>query len=138
MPKRELELNATLEPLPIPVYIFSYSDRRFIAANGLFRALVGYSLDELRTMPWQNILPPDDLHLAVQAIELAASGEFPTEPIQWRFLNKQGAIVTGSAMVRAMVVVSDDGRSLGCHCVAIVSPDPLHPAKRAEDVFDKH
>ncbi len=100
-------IHNTLDSLPLPAYVFDRKARRFVAANELFCKLVGYSADELKSLPWPRILAFPDEDLA--AVEQLLAAPVAEVAVIFRGRHKDGRVITASVKYREMKFVGDDG-----------------------------
>ena len=58
-----------------------------------------------------------------EAQRLAGAGAFPTVPIEWRFKGARhdGRIVAGTAKIRDMRIVGNDGKQVLAHFVVLTA-----------------
>ena len=101
----EIDLARTLNMMPSPAYIFASEERRFLAANSLYCELVGYTEDELKSLPWPKIMPEEYVEPAQKALSTASPGA----PTIWKWRRKDGSIVAAVIMYRVMTVTHEDG-----------------------------
>jgi PAS domain S-box-containing protein len=66
-----------------------------VQANQAFSEMLGYSVEELRTLRWQDITHPDDIELTQQAFTTLLSGESEAVRVVKRYLSKDGSIIWG-------------------------------------------
>ena len=85
-------LDALFERVSVGIAIAD-SDGRFLRTNPAYRALTGYSEEELRSMFIGSLLSPDDAEPVITAIEELRSGHAPMSQARCRLCRKGGASV---------------------------------------------
>ena len=85
-------LDALFERVSVGIAIAD-SDGRFLRTNPAYRALTGYSEEELRSMFIGSLLSPDDAEPVIAAIEELRSGHAPMSRARCRLCRKGGAFV---------------------------------------------
>ncbi len=118
MSPKERALRETLVDLPAPACIFDATARRFIAANNLYCAIVGYTEEELKQLPWPKILPDDFVEPAERA--LASNATAQDAPVIWEWRQKNGNTVAAACRYRPMTLVLDDERVTTAFFVVVV------------------
>tara|TARA_R110001592_G_scaffold69489_1_gene213146 strand:- start:6752 stop:9370 length:2619 start_codon:yes stop_codon:yes gene_type:complete len=76
---------------------------QWVSANNKLCSIVGYSLEELREMTFENITHPEDLVSDLEHLEKLRVGEIDNYQIEKRYIHKKGHIVhilLGAAAVR--------------------------------------
>tara|TARA_R110002050_G_scaffold136928_1_gene260243 strand:- start:612 stop:2876 length:2265 start_codon:yes stop_codon:yes gene_type:complete len=76
---------------------------QWVRANSKLCSIVGYSLEELREMTFENITHPEDLVSDLEHLEKLRVGEIDNYQIEKRYIHKKGHIVhilLGAAAVR--------------------------------------
>jgi PAS domain S-box-containing protein len=68
-------------------------DGRFKRTNSKFSDIIGYSIDELTTMSFDEITYPEDLNKERTIIELVRKGEIDSFEIEKRYIHKNGHLV---------------------------------------------
>jgi PAS domain S-box-containing protein len=85
-------LRATFDQAAIGMAIAEL-DGHFVEMNDKFVALLGYSVDELRTMDFAAITHPEDLARTQQHLDRLLGGEIPEYTLEKRYVQKDGATV---------------------------------------------
>ena len=88
----ERRYRALVEDAPVAV-AHNTMDGRFEYANHAFCDLVGYTLDELRTMTWQEITHPDDLPEDLALGRRVLTHQQPHYTLEKRYIRKNGSTV---------------------------------------------
>ncbi len=68
-------------------------DGRFKRTNSKFADIIGYSIDELTTMRFDEITYPEDLNTESKIIELVKKGKLDSFEIEKRYIHKNGHLV---------------------------------------------
>ncbi len=68
-------------------------DGRFVDANRAYCALTGYSLPELRTLTFPQLVHPEDLAENMRLIDRLRSGQIPSFVVENRYAGKHGDLV---------------------------------------------
>jgi PAS domain S-box-containing protein len=68
-------------------------DKGWIEVNGQLQQMLGYNLDELRQMTWDNLTHPDDLATDLKNFEQMLAGEIDDYTMDKRFIRKDGGVV---------------------------------------------
>src|SRR5579884_969322 len=127
MTERETNIRPMLDIVPLAAYLFTCADQRFFAANALFCDLVGYSEQELLSLPWHYVVEPGELAAASlaahveDAINSANTSIFPTEDSRWTFRHKDGVNVRGTAKIRELRIVKNDGAVVPAQLVVVTA-----------------
>lgn len=110
---------------------FALSDieGRFQEANQAYCSLTGYTLKELRTMGFQQLIHPDDLKENMQWIEKLRSWQIPAFTIENRYIRKDGSIVH----VRKSVSLITDTNGIPQWTVALI--EDITDRKQAEEAL---
>lgn len=66
---------------------------RFLQCNAAYAALVGYSEDELRQMPFSRLIHPEDLAANLALVDRLQRGEVPFFEIENRYVHRSGRTV---------------------------------------------
>lgn len=107
-------LTQTLEPLPVPAFLFDMAQERFVGSNQAMRDLLGYSDQELRELDWRQMMAPEQIKVAERAIERGI--DLLTKPIRWKWRSRDGRTIPVVLVSRSMDFVDDD---LAIHTVII-------------------
>jgi PAS domain S-box-containing protein len=108
--------KALIEHAPVGVAHNTVSGR-FEYANDAFCALVGYTLDELRTKTWQEITHPDDLAADLTLGQRVLEKKLPFYTTEKRYLRKDGTAVWVEMF--GNFVMDDQGQPLQGVAVAV-------------------
>lgn len=72
----------------------SDKDGKFVWVNSFTEKLLGYSRKELLTMPWENMVHPDDMNKTmVEFSKLKDEKDYKTHCFSNRYLRKDGTVV---------------------------------------------
>ncbi len=82
-------------------------DGRFLHVNQQLGEIVGYSVDELKHMTFQEITHPDDLDADLVQVDGLLSGELDTYEMEKRYFTKEGHLIW--VLLAVAVVREDDG-----------------------------
>lgn len=110
------DCQSTVEALPIPAYVFSIDRPGVLFANSQFCELMDYSEEELIKKPWSELLAPEEVPLAVEAIR---SGS-PRTSVTWRFVTKNGELLSLVLRYRKRRLLQDDGQVANVFFVAVI------------------
>ncbi|HEY0256368.1 MAG TPA: PAS domain S-box protein, partial [Candidatus Methylacidiphilales bacterium] len=99
----------------------------WLMVNEAFRALIGYSEEELAGRAYKDLLHPDDREMSLQRVRQLAAQEVPSFQLEKRYLHKDGHLVW--ALLSLSLVRDAQGASL--YIVAQVQD--LSAWKRAEE-----
>jgi PAS domain S-box-containing protein len=93
-------------------------DGRWLKVNGRLCELLGYTVDELMSIPWQEVTHPDDLGRDEALARGLLAGEYPSYELEKRFVHK-------------------DGTAVWVHlCVSLVNDESGSPAYSVAQVLD--
>lgn len=87
---RQEKFRAMFERAAIGMGRVSFHDARWIDVNEAFCRMLGYSVAEMRSMPWPQITHPDDVDLDMVPFRRMAAGELDSYVVEKRFIHKQG------------------------------------------------
>lgn len=90
--KGEALFHLLFEEAPIGMVLIA-TDHRLLKTNRAFRALLGYSAEELRQKRFTDITHPDDVEQDVRSIAARLSGGPPEYKTKKRYLKKNGDTV---------------------------------------------
>ena len=125
----ESDLKNTLEALPLPAFVFDGGAHEFIRVNQLFCELMGYSEDELRALPWPQILEDNE---QVNAAQRAMDVPQFNIPMIFRGRHKNGSIIVSALKYRDMRFVRDNGEVVDAFFAVVVSSEGEEPTPVTE------
>jgi PAS domain S-box-containing protein len=99
----------------------------FLKCNKRFAEIVGYSVEEIPGLTFQQITAPDDLASSTMVLQQMVSGDI--EPTTWdkRYIRKDGTLT----WVKITVSIQRDGEGRALHLIAMVEDINAH--KTAEE-----
>jgi PAS domain S-box-containing protein len=124
----EARFRATFENAAVGI-AHAAPDGRCLRINEALCRIVGYPVDELLTMRFQDVTHPDDLGAEIAQVELLREGMIDSYNVDKRFLRKDGATVWGRKT--ASCVRNSDG-SID-YFVNVV--EDISARKRAEELL---
>ncbi len=80
----------------------SSPDKRLLQVNDRLGEILGYSPEELLSLPWPALSHPDDLAMSEIEFERLLSGKIDTYRLDKRFLRKDGSVVYTNMAVRCL------------------------------------
>jgi PAS domain S-box-containing protein len=89
----EERFRLTIDEAPTGIALCAL-DGRYVRVNEALCRLVGYSADELLTMHFKDITPPEDVDAELAVAARLLHGEVPFAQREKRYVRKDGAIVT--------------------------------------------
>lgn len=92
-------------------------DGRFLRVNRAYCELVGYTMEEVLTMSFQDITHPDDLESDLEQTQRLMNGEVSSLSMEKRFIRKDGSVVW--AHLTASVVPGGPDES--AHYLAVIN-----------------
>jgi len=103
---------------------------RFLRCNKRFAEIVGYSIEEILGLTFQQITAPDDLASSNAVLQRKVSGD--SEPTTWekRYIRKDGAFI----WVKITASIQRDGEGRALHLIALV--EDINARKAAEERLD--
>lgn len=102
---------------------------QYVEVNAAYQAMVGYSLDELRSMTFMDITHPDDLETDLRQFEAVLAGKHDGFQMEKRYIRKDGETVW--ARLSVSVVRSPSGEVL--YDLAVI--ENITPHKQAEQAL---
>jgi PAS domain S-box-containing protein len=100
---------------------------KFVEANPKFSEILGYSLEELRSMTFGDITHPEDIAETLRNVERLRGGDVPSYAMEKRYLRKDGGVVWSLTTVTLLKVA--DGTSP--QFIGVI--DDITERKRAEE-----
>lgn len=88
----EDRFRAALEHSPIGL-VYTSADGRFLGANQAAEKIFGYSLQELKTLSFQDITHPDDRALSGIHLQAMNSGQAESAQFEKRYVRMDGSII---------------------------------------------
>jgi diguanylate cyclase (GGDEF)-like protein/PAS domain S-box-containing protein len=82
-------------------------DGRFLHLNQKLAAIVGYTVEELKTRTFQQITHPDDLDADLAQVDGLLSGELDAYEMEKRYYTKEGHLIW--VLLAVAIVREDDG-----------------------------
>jgi hypothetical protein len=113
--EKELELARMLGQLPIPAYIFSFEQRRFLAVNALFCTLTGHPEHDLLNGSWQTVMMPGD------GLGAESAAGVPSKLVSRTFKRRDDSLAHCMTRIREMKVVTHNGDVRTAQLVVILS-----------------
>jgi two-component system phosphate regulon sensor histidine kinase PhoR len=101
--------NLTLQHSPIGMALVAPSGR-LLRVNPAMADMLGYEVDELATLGFQEITHRDDLAADLDLVQRTLDGEFDSFRLRKRYLHAEGSVVWGD--LSAALVRDQDGRPL--------------------------
>ncbi len=105
----EERFRLTFEEAPIGMTLVAL-DGRFARVNHALCEIVGYTVEELERLRFQDITHPEDLDVDLELAEKLARGEIPRYQLEKRYFRKNGTIVT--ILLSASILRGRDGAPL--------------------------
>jgi PAS domain S-box-containing protein len=102
----EERFRLTIDEAPIGMALVAL-DGRFVRVNAALCRIVGYSVEELQQLRFQDITHPDDLGSDLELLTRLTRGEIPQYQLEKRYLRKGGGAV--SIMLSASILRSAEG-----------------------------
>jgi diguanylate cyclase (GGDEF)-like protein/PAS domain S-box-containing protein len=103
----ERDFEAAFHAAPHGVAIVGV-DGTFLHVNQKLAAIVGYSVDELKDLTFQEITHPEDLGADLTQVEGLLSGALDTYEMEKRYYTKEGHLIW---VLLAVAIVRDEDRS---------------------------
>ena len=123
----EERFRLTIEEAPIGMALVAL-DGRFVRVNKALCDILGYTVEELERLNYQEITPAEDLEASRALRERVMRGEVPKYQIEKRYLRKDGTAV----MVCVNGSVMRDAEGSPLHYIAQI--EDITERKRAEEV----
>ena len=124
---REVRFQAVFDLSSVGM-IWATPDGRIIRANRSMANLMGYSIEELENMPYENLLPPEDRDEYRRILSSETRTGKPPKDRERRYLRKDGRIVWG---LRAATPVRSASGKLLPKLVMIQDIDERKQAQQA-------
>jgi PAS domain S-box-containing protein len=77
-------------------------ERRFLEINDRLCEMLGYTREELASIPWDRITYPDDLPKDAEVMEALLSGAKDTDRWDKRFIRKDGSVLNATIAIKAV------------------------------------
>jgi PAS domain S-box-containing protein len=122
----EERYRATFEQAAVGMVHTSF-DGRFLRCNPRFAQIVGYPIEELPGMTFQQITYPEDVAGGMNAIEQLREGKIDSFALEKRYLRKDGSITWG----RITLSLQRDAAGKPAHLIAVVQD--INARKSAEE-----
>lgn len=123
-PNARHDAQNLLEALPLPSYIYELGTGRVLGANAAFCSLVGYSLDDMRTMEAPMFYAAEERdrmwHL-LRTLPPQGTGDR-------LFQTRTGKILTGTVRYRNTELMNAQREFISSRLVVILSCQPQPPA----------
>ncbi|MBF0556082.1 MAG: PAS domain S-box protein [Nitrospirae bacterium] len=114
--RSEIRLRAIFEQSPVGIVIVESQFGRFVAINQAFCDIVGYSMEEMSKLTFQEITHPDDLAVSLANRKKLVEGDIDKFSAEKRYIHKNGGVVWVKIVVVSLWV---EGEASDCH-LAIV------------------
>ena len=124
----EERFRLTIDEAPIGMALVAL-DGRFVRVNPALSELLGYTVEELQGMRFQDITHADDLDADVALVDRLIRGEIPRYQLEKRYVRKDGRIV--SILISGSILRSPDGVPL----YGIAQMQDITERKRAEEAL---
>ena len=128
--KSERQFRALFEEAAVGISLLDSAGRLF-ESNRKFQQLLGYSADELRSMPWAAFAYPDDMQPIGSLLTDLVSGKRDHYRIERRYRRKDGSALWGDATV---YIVRDE-RGEPMFTIGMI--EDITDRKRAEEALRK-
>ncbi|MEV4757506.1 EAL domain-containing protein [Micromonospora sp. NPDC049559] len=96
---------------------------RLVEVNESFARMLGYTVAELRHMPWSNLAHPDDERRIWELYQGLVAGDYPTLQVEKRYYRKDGSLVR--THLALSLIRHDDG-------------SPRFGVAMVEDITERH
>jgi diguanylate cyclase (GGDEF)-like protein/PAS domain S-box-containing protein len=121
----EERYRATFEQAAVGI-VHTALDGSFIRCNQRFADIVGYTLEEIRSLTFQRITPPEDIDESLEFLNLLVRGGSGTVSFQKRYLRKDGSLT----WTKLTISPQHDAEGRTIHFIAIV--EDINSQKAAE------
>ena len=122
---REERYRATFEQAAVGIVHIAI-DGKFIRCNQRFADIVGYSLEEIRTLSFQQITFPEDIAECLELLKQMVNGSSTTNSFEKRYRRKDGSLT----WTKLTVSPQHDAEGRIIHFIAIV--EDINSQKAAE------
>jgi len=122
----EERFRATFEQAAVGIIHTSLSGR-ILRSNERFAEIIGYPLEEIPQLTFQQITPPDDLQESVDVLQQMLGGATRNASWEKRYVRKDGSLTW--ARLTVSTLRDDQGRAL--HFIAVI--EDINARKRAEE-----
>jgi PAS domain S-box-containing protein len=96
---KEERFRSVFQNSPLGIALSSPSDYRFVRANEMFCRMLGYSEEELASLTFKDITPPEFLHEDVENIRRLSEGEIPLYRTEKAYMRKDKSRIWASTTV---------------------------------------
>ena len=124
----EERFRLTVDEAPIGMALVSL-DGLFVRVNTALAEIVGYTVEELQRLRFQDITHPDDLDSDLGLLSRLIRGEIPRYQLEKRYIRKDGGIVW--ILLSGSILRAPDGTPL----YAIAQVQDIAERKRAEEAL---
>ena len=122
----EERFRSTFEQAALGI-VHTAFDGRLLRCNDRFSEIIGYSVDEIPTLRFQDLTFPDDIGDSVEKVAALHRGDAATATWEKRYVRKDGSLTW--VKLSSSVQRDADGRPL--HLITLVEDINLH--KKAEE-----
>ncbi len=111
----EERYRATFEQAAVGILHTSF-EGHFLRCNERFSEIIGYPLEEVTDLSFQQITPPQCLAQSLTVLERISNGEISTAAWEKQYIRKDGSLI----WVKMTVSIQSDGEGRPIHCLALV------------------
>jgi len=122
----EQRYRATFEQAAVGI-LHTSLDGRLLGSNARFAEIIGYRLDEVPNLTFQQITPPEDIDESTGILKQLLNGDLETACWEKRYLRKDGV----SAWVRLTVSTRRDEKGRALNFITVV--EDINARKAAEE-----
>nr|MBP7322043.1 PAS domain S-box protein [Deltaproteobacteria bacterium] len=127
----EEKFRSVFEQAAVGIGRVRFTDAQWIDVNDAFCRMLGYSREELLSIPWPEVTHSDDLELDLIPFRRMASGELDRYTVEKRFIHHQGHHI----WARLTLSLVRDANSQPDYEIAII--ENITERKQAEDALRK-
>jgi PAS domain S-box-containing protein len=125
----EEKFRTVFEQAAIGIGRVSFDDACWIEVNDTFCRMLGYTRDEMTSMPWTQITYPEDIDLDLIPFRRMAAGELESYSVEKRFIHKQGH----HEWARLTLSLVRDAKGLPDYEIAVI--EDINKRKQSEEAL---
>ena len=127
----EEKFRAVFQQAAVGMGRVNFADARWVDVNDAFCQMLGYSREEILSIPWTEMTHPDDLDLDLIPFRRMAAGELETYTVEKRFFHKGG----GHVWARLTLSLVRNQQGAPDYEVAII--EDISDRKKAEEALHR-